>query len=49
MFDILNGYENIDYTIVFEIKESKINKGHNFTLSRVNERRNIHGGWTKLQ
>ena len=35
MFDILNGYENIDYTIVFEIKESKINKGHNFTLGKI--------------
>ena len=32
VFDILNGYENIGYNIVFEIKESKINKGHNFTL-----------------
>ncbi len=32
MFKILNGYENIDSNIFFEIKESKITRGHNFTL-----------------
>ena len=29
---ILNGYENIDSNIFFEIKKSKITRGHNFTL-----------------
>ena len=28
----MNGYENIDSNIFFEIKESKITRGHNFTL-----------------
>ena len=32
MFKILNGYENIDSNIFFEIKQSKITRGHNFTL-----------------
>ena len=32
MFKILNGYENIDSNIFFEIKESKIARGHNYTL-----------------
>ena len=32
MFKILNGYENIDSNIFFEIKESKITRGHNYTL-----------------
>ena len=32
VFKILNGYENIDSNIFFEIKESKITRGHNFTL-----------------
>ena len=32
MFKILNGYENIDYNIFSEIKESKINTGHNYTM-----------------
>ena len=32
MFKILNGYENIDSNIFFEFKESKITRGHNFTL-----------------
>ena len=27
MFNILNGYENIDSNIFFEIKESKITRG----------------------
>ena len=29
MFKILNGYENIDSNMFFEIKESKITRGHN--------------------
>ena len=32
VFKILNGYENIDFNIFFEIKESKITRGHNYTL-----------------
>ena len=32
VFNILNGYENIDYNIFFEIKEGKITRGHNYTL-----------------
>ena len=32
MFKILKGYENSDYNIFFENKESKITRGHNFTL-----------------
>ena len=32
MFKILNGYGNIDSNIFIEIKESKITRGHNFTL-----------------
>ena len=34
VFNILNGYETIDSNIYlfFEIKESKITRGHNFTL-----------------
>ena len=32
MFNILNGYENIDTNIFFEIKERKITRGHNYTL-----------------
>ena len=32
VFKILNGYENIESNIFFEIKESKIIKGHNYML-----------------
>ena len=32
VFKILNGYENIDSNLFFQIKESKITRGHNFTL-----------------
>ena len=32
VFKILNGYENIDSNICFEMKESKITRGHNYTL-----------------
>ena len=41
MFKILNGYENIDSNIFFEIKESKITKGHNFTLVRKQSRLDV--------
>ena len=32
VFKILNGYANIDSNPFFENKESKITRGHNFTL-----------------
>ena len=32
VFKILNGYENSDNNIFFEIKESQITREHNFTL-----------------
>ena len=38
VFKILNGYENIDSNICFEVKESKITKGHNFTLMKKQSR-----------
>ena len=38
MFKILNGYENIDSNIFFEIKESKITRGHNFTLVKKHKK-----------
>ena len=41
MFKILNGYENIDSNIVFEIKESKITRGHNFTLVKKQSRLDV--------
>ena len=41
MFKILNGYENIDYNIFFEIKESKITRGHNFTLVKKQSRLDV--------
>ena len=41
MFKILNGYENIDSNILFEIKESKINRGHNFTLVKKQSRLDV--------
>ena len=45
MFKILNGYENIDSNIFFEIKESKITRGHNFILSFSQRTINV---WNKL-
>ena len=33
VFKILNGYENIDSIICFEIKESKITQGHTWLIS----------------
>ena len=41
MFTILNGYENIDSNIFFEIKESKITRGHNFTLVKKRSRLDV--------
>ena len=41
MFKILNGYENIDYNIFFEIKESKITRGHNYTLVKKQSRLDV--------
>ena len=38
---ILNGYENIDSNIFFEIKESKITRGHNYTLVKKQSRLNV--------
>ena len=38
VFKLLNGYENIYYNIFFEIKESKITIGHNFTLVKKQSR-----------
>ena len=38
MFKILNGYENIDSNLFFEIKESKITRWHNFTLVKKQSR-----------
>ena len=34
VFKILNGYENIDSNLFFQIKESKITRGHNFTMKK---------------
>ena len=41
MFKILNGYENIDYNIFFEIKEGKITRGHNYTLVKKQSRLDV--------
>ena len=41
MFTILNGYENIDYNICFEIKESKVTRGHNYTLVKNQSRLDV--------
>ena len=38
---LLNGYENIDSNIFFEIKESKITRGHNFTLVKKQSRLDV--------
>ena len=38
---MLNGYENIDSNIFFEIKESKIIRGHNFTLVKKQSRLDV--------
>ena len=41
MFKILNGYENIDSNIFFEIMESKITRGHNYTLVKKQSRLDV--------
>ena len=41
MFKILNGYENIDSNIFFEIKGSKVTRGHNFTLVKKQSRLDV--------
>ena len=41
MFKILNGYENIDSNICFEIKEGKITRGHNYTLVKKQSRLDV--------
>ena len=38
VFKILNGYDNIDYNISFEIKQSKITRGPNLTLVKKQSR-----------
>ena len=39
---VLNGYENIDSNIFFfEIKESKITRGHDFTLVKKHSRLDV--------
>ena len=40
-FKLLNDYENIDYNIFFEIKESKITRGHNYTLVKKQSRLDV--------
>ena len=41
VFKILKDYENIDSNIFFEIKESKITRGHNFTLVEKQSRLDV--------
>ena len=41
MFKILNGYENIDSNIFFEIKEGKRTRRHNFTLVKKQSRLDV--------
>ena len=41
VFNILNGYENIDSNIFFEIKKRKITRGHNFTLVKKQSRLDV--------
>ena len=41
MFKILNGYENLDSNICFEIKESKITRGQNFTVVKKQSRLDV--------
>ena len=57
MFKILNGYENIDYNIFFEIKQRKITRGHNFMLVKKQSRLDVRkfsfsqrtiNAWNKL-
>ena len=41
VFKIFIGYENIDSNIFFEIKESKITRGHNYTLVKKQSRLDV--------
>ena len=41
MFKTLNVYENIDSNIFVEIKDSKITRGHNFTLVKKQSRLDV--------
>ena len=41
VFKILNGYENLDYNFFFKIKESKITRGHNYTLVKKQNRLDV--------
>ena len=41
VFKILNGCENLDSNIFFEIKESKITRGHNYTLGKKQSRLDV--------
>ena len=41
VFKILNGYENIDSNIFFEIRQSKITRGHNFTMVKKQSRLDV--------
>ena len=45
VFKILNGCENIDSNIFFEIKESKITRAHNFTLVKKQSRLDVIGSF----
>ena len=38
VFKIFNGYENIESNILSEIKESKLTRGHNYTLVKKQSR-----------
>ena len=40
-FKILKGYVNIDSNIFFETKETKITRGHNFTLVKKQSRLDV--------
>ena len=37
----MNGYENIDSNILLEIKDSKITRGHNFTMMKKQSRLDV--------
>ena len=41
VFKTLNGYENIDSNIFFEIRQIKITRGHNFTLVKKQSRLDV--------
>ena len=41
MFNILNGYENIDSNIFSKLSKIKITRGHNFTLVKKQSRLDV--------